>query len=389
MSDKSDGTAPGVLEVFISYSHKDEKMRKQLEQHLAILKRQGVICNWHDRRISAGEEWGEKIDAHMNSADVILLLVSAHFLASDYCYDIEMKRAMERHASRNARVIPVILRPCDWQKAPFGKLQALPRDARPVSTWIDRDEAFLNIAEAIRRVATELQESTRSTARETARVEADGARPSSVPHGSPIKILFLSANPTNNIPLRLDEEAREIEEGLRRALRRDDFKLEKQPAVRIRDLSRAILDVGPQIVHFSGHGATEGLVLEDSGGMSQFVSADALSDLFRLFAGHVECVLLNACYSAHQAAAISEHIPYVIGMSKEIGDRAAIEFAVGFYDALGAGRSIEDAYRFGCVAIRLQSIPEHLTPVLRKKGSDASLGDESSFRRAVTNQEEV
>ena len=120
-------------------------------------------------------------------------------------------------------------------------------------------------------------------------------------------------------------------------------------------------------MHFSGHATTEGLVLEDSDGASQFVSADALSDLFQLFAGHVECVLLNACYSARQAAAIGEHIPYVIGMSKEIGDRAAIEFAIGFYDALGAGRSIEDAYRFGCVAIRLQGIPEHLTPVLHKR----------------------
>lgn len=367
MSDKGQGSASRALEVFISYSHKDEKMREQLDQHLAILKRQGLIRNWHDRRITAGEEWAEKIDGHMNSADVILLLISAHFLASDYCYDIEMNHAMQRHTSADARVVPVILRPCDWHKAPFGKLQALPRDAKPVSTWSNRDEAFLCVAEGIRRVANEMQGSIGLTAQKEARLVPRGPSPLSQENRS-IKILFLSANPTNTIPLRLDEEEREIDEGLRRAVRRDHFKLEKKPAVRIRDLSRAILDAGPQIVHFSGHGATEGLVLEDSDGMAQLVSADALSDLFQLFAGHVECVLLNACYSAHQAAAISEHIPYVIGMSKEIGDRAAIEFAVGFYDALGAGRSIEDAYRFGCVAIRLQGLPEHLTPVLRKKG---------------------
>ena len=139
-------------------------------------------------------------------------------------------------------------------------------------------------------------------------------------------------------------------------------------AVRVRDVYRALLDFNPQIVHFSGHGAgDDGLALEDEIGQVQFVNAAALTGLFELFANQVDCVLLNACYSEVQAEAIVKHIPYVIGMSKAIGDKAAIEFAVGFYDALGAGKSVEFAYELGCSAIQLAGIPEHLTPRLKKK----------------------
>ncbi|NEQ33375.1 MAG: TIR domain-containing protein [Leptolyngbya sp. SIO4C5] len=157
---------------------------------------------------------------------------------------------------------------------------------------------------------------------------------------------------------------REIEEGLRRAKQRSQFTIETAKALRYRDLRRVILDYEPHIVHFSGHGeAEEGLVFEDETGQVKFVNAEALSGLFELVADQVECVLLNACYSQEQATAIAQHIPYVIGMKKAIGDRAAIEFAVGFYDALGAGKPYEKAYKFGCNAIQLAGIPEQHTPV--------------------------
>jgi hypothetical protein len=179
------------------------------------------------------------------------------------------------------------------------------------------------------------------------------------------KILFLSANPRGTVRLRLDEEMREIKEGLRRAKRREQFTIESAEAVRYRDIRRAVLDFEPNVVHFSGHGEGEkGLVFEDEVGQVQFVSAEALAGLFELLASQVECVILNACYAQVQAEAIARHIPYVIGMKKGIGDPAAIEFAVGFYDALGAGKSVEDAYRFGCNAVQLPGIPEHLTPQL-------------------------
>jgi hypothetical protein len=145
------------VQVFVSYSHRDEALREKLGTHLSGLKRQGVIDEWHDRRIGAGHEWVDAIDEHLNSADVILLLVSADFLASDYCYDVEMKRALARHDAGEARVIPVILRSVDWRGALFAKLQALPTDGKPVTSWTDEDVAFTNVAHGIRQVVEELR----------------------------------------------------------------------------------------------------------------------------------------------------------------------------------------------------------------------------------------
>jgi|SRR5262245_7105913 len=145
-----------TIEVFFSYSHKDEDYRVELSNHLAMLQRQHLIGAWHDRRIGAGKEWEKEINEHLYRADIILLLVSSDFLASDYCYDVEVKTAMERNDNGEARVIPIILRPVDWKGALFGKLQALPKDARPVTDWTNRDEAFLDVARGIRVAAEEL-----------------------------------------------------------------------------------------------------------------------------------------------------------------------------------------------------------------------------------------
>ncbi len=182
----------------------------------------------------------------------------------------------------------------------------------------------------------------------------------------PQKILILVASPVDQAKLRLNEEAREIDEGLRRSQHRHQFQLEKQGALRIDGLRRALLDTKPQILHFCGHGTgSDGLVLENEQGNTQLVATEALADLFSLFAGQIECVVLNACYSEVQASAIVQHVGYVIGMNKTIGDKAAIKFSIGFYDALGGGRSVEDAYKFGCNAIQSEGIREHLTPVLK------------------------
>lgn len=179
-------------------------------------------------------------------------------------------------------------------------------------------------------------------------------------------ILILAANPNDTTQLRLDEEVREIDSVLRRARRRDDFNLQQRWAVRSRDVQAALLDCSPQIVHFSGHGAgTAGLVLEDETGQGRLVDAQALAGLFRLFTTQIECVILNACYSEVQADAIAQHLKYVIGMNQPIGDKAAIEFAFGFYNALGAGRSYEDAFAFGGSAIQMAGIAEFQTPVLK------------------------
>lgn len=139
-----------MISLFFSYSHADELLRDQLEIQLAMLKRQGAITAWHDRRIGVGQNIDSEIDGRLDDAAIILLLVSPDFLASDYCYDRELMRAMQRHEADEAIVIPVILRPCDWHYAPFGKLLATPTDGRAVTQWPDRDQAFLIVTKAIR-----------------------------------------------------------------------------------------------------------------------------------------------------------------------------------------------------------------------------------------------
>ena len=139
-----------MTSLFFSYSHTDEQLRDELEKHLSMLRREGTIDSWHDRRIIPGQQLDHAIDRHLQAADIILLLISSDFLASDYCYDVEVRRAMERHEGADASVIPVILRPCDWRAAPFGRLLALPRDGKPVTLWPNQDEAFLSVAAGIR-----------------------------------------------------------------------------------------------------------------------------------------------------------------------------------------------------------------------------------------------
>ncbi|MBD0264796.1 MAG: CHAT domain-containing protein, partial [Tolypothrix sp. Co-bin9] len=179
-------------------------------------------------------------------------------------------------------------------------------------------------------------------------------------------ILLLAANPRDTSKLQLDVEVREIDEGLRRANKREQFKLEQKWAVRTRDFYRAILDTQPQIVHFCGHGtAYDGIILENEMKQTVYVQADALASMFKLFAKKgVECVVLNACYSEVQAEAISQYVKYVIGMNKAVGDKAAVAFAVAFYDALGAGEDVEFAYELG--KSQMMGFMEHQTPVLKK-----------------------
>ncbi|MEI1377009.1 MULTISPECIES: GUN4 domain-containing protein [unclassified Nostoc] len=146
------------LQLFFSYSHKDEALRDELANHLSTLKRQGVISSWHERKILPGEEWDHQINDNLNTADIILLLVSSDFIASNYCWEVEVTTAIERHNTGKARVIPVILRRVDWSHTPFAKLQFLPKNAEPVTSWTNRDEAFTNVAKGIRAAAQQLKE---------------------------------------------------------------------------------------------------------------------------------------------------------------------------------------------------------------------------------------
>jgi TIR domain len=145
-----------MIRVFISYSHKDEILRKELDKHLTILKRQKKIDTWNDRKIIPGQEFDKAIDDNLEIADIILLLVSPDFLASDYCYEVEMTRAMERHEQSKSVVIPIILEPCIWQETPFGKILATPEDGRPVSKYPNKNDAFVEITKGIIRAVESL-----------------------------------------------------------------------------------------------------------------------------------------------------------------------------------------------------------------------------------------
>ena len=145
-----------AFDVFISYSHQDKELCKELETHLANLRRQQVISSWYDGDISPGTEWKPQILAHLTTAQIILLLISADFMNSDFCYSIEMTQAIARHEANHARVIPIILRPTDWKGAPFAKLKVLPTDGKAVTRWPTHDDAFEDIVVGIREAVDDL-----------------------------------------------------------------------------------------------------------------------------------------------------------------------------------------------------------------------------------------
>jgi hypothetical protein len=145
------------LKVFVSYAHRDERLREEVEKHLSALRRSRIIATWCDHRITPGTELDQEIVDSLITSDLVLLLVSPDFMNSDYCYLREMNCALRRHRAGQARVIPIILRPVDWNKTPIGKLLALPRDGKPVTSWSKRDEALLDVAKGVRRAIEEMQ----------------------------------------------------------------------------------------------------------------------------------------------------------------------------------------------------------------------------------------
>jgi hypothetical protein len=186
------------------------------------------------------------------------------------------------------------------------------------------------------------------------------------------RILILTANPTNTKPLRVSEEVREIKRAWERSQNREQFEIIVEEAVRPQEFRRTLLGHKPNIVHFSGHGGGEqGLALMGDNGEAFLVKVAPLAKFFKALQEifFIDCVFLNACYSDVQAEGIYPYVNYVVGMNQKIGDEAAKQFAIGFYDTLFAGQSIQSAFDLGCNAIEIENIPEHLTPVLRTKDS--------------------
>jgi hypothetical protein len=139
------------VEIFLSYSRKDEPLLRELEVHLAALRREGQVATWSDRMLEAGVEWEPELLRRLDSAQVLLLLISPDFLASEFCWGVEMKAALARHEAGSAKVIPVILRACDWRSTELAKLQVLPKDGLPIRKWADPDDAFLDVVQGLRK----------------------------------------------------------------------------------------------------------------------------------------------------------------------------------------------------------------------------------------------
>ncbi len=161
------------LSVFISYSHKDQALRDELEVHLSTLKRLKIISSWYDGDIIPGTEWEVQILEHLKSAQIILLLLSADFIASDFCYSIEMKEAIARHEAGESYVIPILLRPTDWKGTPFARLKMLPTDAKAVTRWPTHDDAFEDIVRGIRKVLGHLTDASAPEPSSNSPVQSD------------------------------------------------------------------------------------------------------------------------------------------------------------------------------------------------------------------------
>lgn len=353
------------INVFYSCSDSptDAPLLEQLERHLSALQREGLIATWHKRQIVAGSVRQEELDRHLNTSALILLLVSSDFLASDYCYGTEMRRALQRHAAREAQVIPILLRSCVWQNAPFAALEVLPTGAKPITLWRDRDAAWTDVVMGIRRALDEKSGSGRQNAPAIAMRENAGMQT--------VKALFLAANPARTNRLALDEEMRAIEQKVRASAHRDVLVFQSNWAVRPDDLLQLLNQHSPQIVHFSGHGSHTGLCLAGNDGQVRRVTTQALEALFSTLKDNIRLVFLNACYSREQAQALVTTIDCVVGMKESIRDDAAAVFASSFYRAIGFGRSIQEAFDQGRTALLLEGIPEEDIPeLLVKEGLD-------------------
>lgn len=138
--------------IFTSYAHEDEALKTEMDKYLKVLKRSGKIDTWNDRVLMAGEEWDKTIMDELNKANIILLLVSVDFNASDFIWEKELTEAMRRHEEGSACVVPIILRKCQWTSLPYAKLQALPRNAQPITEFANRDAAFTEVANGIERL---------------------------------------------------------------------------------------------------------------------------------------------------------------------------------------------------------------------------------------------
>jgi hypothetical protein len=327
---------------FISYSRKDQDFAKQLAKSMLQI----GFDVWLDiEDIPAGIKWSTAIQNALQTSEIMLVILSPDSMAS-----VNVEDEWQYFLDRGKAIIPILWRPCEIHFQ-LSRLQYV-------------DFAHHDFVNSFNKLIAELGRSNINLQAKSSKTVAN----STGAYSEKLRILFLAANPITTGKLRLDEEIREIDNRLLLAKYRDRFDIKQAWAVRHRDLSQALQRYEPHIVHFSGHGCTDGaIVIEDDQGNAHLVPGTSLARLFRVFKDHVRCVVLNACWSAEQANAIVSEIDVVIGMKQSIGDKAAINFASGFYQALGYGQNIKNAFELGCIEIDLALLGEDSTPKINFK----------------------
>jgi hypothetical protein len=343
-----------AIRVFLSHADEDEALRKSIETHLKPFVRKGLITIFDRSRAPVGKERGEQIRAELERAEIILLLVSPSFIASDECSVDDVTIAMERHDAGAALVVPILLKAATWKSEPFGELQPLPRNEIPVIAWKHRDEALNEIAQEFSLLLKELRKNPPVDPRKK------------------LRIVFLSANAISAEPIDTEEEMRRVRRAIEQAEHRDSVELFWYPAARPDDVLLAITKHSPDVLHFSGHGFRSGqLALKGGDRSARFVSAAAVR---RACEGcpSVRLLFLNACYSAAEAEMLVHGVDAVVSMSDAVSDNGAAVFAGAFYRALACGRSLGQALADGRTALHLEGHDEQETPQLFvKKGVDA------------------
>lgn len=332
---------PRTIPVFILSAPGDEQHRQALARQLAALEYGKLIKVWHEGKILGGAE-GE-VKERLREAEIILLIVTAAWPDLGDLLELAIEQQY-----LGARLIPVVAAPSEFNFAPFARFQPLPLDRRPVSERPNQDQGWYEVARGVRDVAVYLQKEP----------PALGAPRARAPEQRP-KILFLAAQVTDAVLLRLGAEYGEIRKSLRDSEAGRGVELVFPGPVRPEELDRQILGERPTILHFSGHGAQSGsLAFANEDGATEPLTAERLGELFRILNedGRIRCVVLNACYSRQNADVIRRYVDFVIGMTGAIRDEAAIRFSSAFYLALGHGESVKTAFELGCLRAGLASV---------------------------------
>ena len=377
LEERACGMAPRGLRLVYCYAAADPARRARLETHLALLQRDGYIEEWYAYCVlkvndASGVKTQAEDESVLDTADLTVLLLKTGFLASDRALQQIVPRTVQRHEAGEAVILPIVLETCDWQQPPFDQFTPLPRAGLPVSLWTDEDDAWADIAQAIRRLISDpaaIPDRIAPSNRPNLSCPSGDIRFCTValiPKGTGrCRILFLSANVDFTSPLAVDREYRRIARRLEAARHRDRVELVSWPDVHTSDLPARLRREKPTIVHFSGHSLPDGaLMLRDKTSKPCRVDPQALARFIGRCSDTIRLVVLNACYSQSLASRLSEDVDCVIGMQTDVTDEAAITFAETFYEALFDNESMQTALADSRDAITVEGSPERNAPYL-------------------------